>query len=192
KHIAHGLIPSASIAPKAAVPRTPPPQSPDPSPERHRSALAAAILSSSLTGQTWAIPPARPRSFSETDRSESFISEPNLRDRWSQDLAGRPHLSSPDHSEGELEDGEEEVDNQDDMEEHVYQTLDRQEDFRVSKTSCDLPLEAKSSTPLAAQMSGRRVPSPDLTEESSGPSPEATGKREPLRKSPENQKEDMR
>ncbi|XP_047219971.1 centrosomal protein of 89 kDa isoform X2 [Girardinichthys multiradiatus] len=192
KHIAHGLIPSASIAPKAAVPRTPPPQSPDPSPERHRSALAAAILSSSLTGQTWAIPPARPRSFSETDRSESFISEPNLRDRWSHDLAGRPHLSSPDHSEGELEDGEEDVDNQDDMEEHVYQTLDRQEDFRVSKTSCDLPLEAKSSTPPAAQMSGRRVPSPDLTEESSGPSPETTGKREPLRKSPENQKEDMR
>ncbi|KAM4744668.1 centrosomal protein of 89 kDa isoform 3-T3 [Anableps anableps] len=198
KHIAHGLIPAASIAPKAAVPRTPPPQSPHPSPERHRSALAAAILSSSLTGQTWVIPPTRPRSFSETDRSESFISEPNFstalytRHRWSEDLAGRPDLSSPDHSEGELEDGEQGSGNQDDVEEHVYQTLDRQEDLRVSETACDLPLKAESNTPLDAQMSGRRVPSPDLTEESSGRSPEATRKRESLRKCPENPKKDVR
>ncbi|CAG03079.1 unnamed protein product, partial [Tetraodon nigroviridis] len=66
KHIGPGLVPAASIAPRAAVPRTPPPRSPDPSPERPRSALAAAILSSSLTGQTWAIPPARMRSLSES------------------------------------------------------------------------------------------------------------------------------
>ncbi|KAM4597370.1 centrosomal protein of 89 kDa [Fundulus diaphanus] len=198
KHIAHGLIPAASIAPKAAVPRTPPPQSPDPSPDRHRSALAAAILSSSLTGQTWAIPPARPRSFSETDRSGSFLSEPNFsaalytRDRWSEDLASRPPLSSPDHSEGGLEDDEEDVDNQDDAEEHVYQTLDGQEDLRATESAGDLPLDLKSSTPLAAQMSGRRVPSPDLTDDSSGPSPEATRRRESLRESPENQKEAVR
>uniref|UniRef100_A0A3Q3EJI6 Centrosomal protein 89 n=1 Tax=Kryptolebias marmoratus TaxID=37003 RepID=A0A3Q3EJI6_KRYMA len=76
RHIALGLIPAASIAPKAAVPRTPPPRSPHRSPERPRSALAAAILSSSLTGQTWAIPPARPRSFSETEQSESFTRSP--------------------------------------------------------------------------------------------------------------------
>uniref|UniRef100_A0A8C5HFM7 Centrosomal protein 89 n=1 Tax=Gouania willdenowi TaxID=441366 RepID=A0A8C5HFM7_GOUWI len=78
KHIAHGLIPAASIAPKAAVPRTPPPRSPNPSPERPRSALAAAILSSSLTGQTWALPPTRPRAYSVSDQSESFISGPKL------------------------------------------------------------------------------------------------------------------
>ncbi|PWA18829.1 hypothetical protein CCH79_00004804, partial [Gambusia affinis] len=198
KHIAHGLIPAASIAPKAAVPRTPPPQSPDPSPERHRSALAAAILSSSLTGQTWVIPPPRPRSFSETDRSESFLSEPNgssvlySRDRWSEDLASRPQLSSPDHSEGELEDDKDGAGNQGDADEHVYQTLDRQEDLRVSETVRNLPLEAEAVLSLAAHMSGRRVPSPDLTEESSGQSPEARRRRETLGKSSENPKEDVR
>ncbi|XP_044903132.1 centrosomal protein of 89 kDa isoform X7 [Felis catus] len=36
KHIIHGLLPAASIAPKPAVPRTPPPRSPNPSPERPR------------------------------------------------------------------------------------------------------------------------------------------------------------
>ncbi|XP_043951620.1 centrosomal protein of 89 kDa isoform X2 [Gambusia affinis] len=198
KHIAHGLIPAASIAPKAAVPRTPPPQSPDPSPERHRSALAAAILSSSLTGQTWVIPPPRPRSFSETDRSESFLSEPNgssvlySRDRWSEDLASRPHLLSPDHSEGELEDDKDGAGNQGDADEHVYQTLDRQEDLRVSETVRNLPLEAEAVLSLAAHMSGRRVPSPDLTEESCGQSPEARRRRETLGKSSENPKEDVR
>ncbi|NXF08098.1 CEP89 protein, partial [Smithornis capensis] len=55
-HIAHGLVPAASIAPKPAVPRTPPPRSPTPSPERPRSALAAAILATTLTGRTVAIP----------------------------------------------------------------------------------------------------------------------------------------
>ncbi|XP_013873438.1 centrosomal protein of 89 kDa [Austrofundulus limnaeus] len=198
KHIAPGLIPAASIAPKAAVPRTPPPRSPNPSPERPRSALAAAILSSSLTGQTWAIPPALPRSFSETEQSETFTSEPNFstalyaRDRWSEDRASRSHLSSPEHSEGELEDREEDVDNREDgEEEHVYQTLDRREHLGVSERVRDLPVEAKSRTPLPAQMSDRRVPSPDFTEESSDHSPEATGKKESVRKSPENWKEDV-
>ncbi|KAM4602439.1 centrosomal protein of 89 kDa-like [Polymixia lowei] len=135
KHIAHGLIPAASIAPKPAVPRTPPPRSPDPSPERPRSALAAAILSSSLTGRTFAIPPARPRSLSESDRSHSLTLEPNAstalytRDRWPE-----YHLPSPDHSEEEMDD-EEELDEEEHQEEeerevlseeeqHVYQTLD--------------------------------------------------------------------
>ncbi|CAI5782594.1 Hypothetical predicted protein [Podarcis lilfordi] len=69
KHIAHGLIPAATIAPKAAVPRTPPPRSPNPSPERPRSALAAAILVTTLTGRTIAIPQPRQRSLSESDAS---------------------------------------------------------------------------------------------------------------------------
>ncbi|XP_072237115.1 centrosomal protein of 89 kDa [Leuresthes tenuis] len=194
KHIAHGLVPAASIAPKAAVPRTPPPRSPNPSPERPRSALAAAILSSSLTGQTWAIPPAQPRSFSELDQSESFVSEPNFcsalysRDRWSEDLASQPHLSSPDHSEGELEDREEEEENEEDGEEHVYQTLDGQKNFTMSETVHDLPLESEVCAPLPP-LPGRRVSSPDFTEESSGQSPEATGKRASIRKSTESWKE---
>ncbi|XP_056356412.1 centrosomal protein of 89 kDa isoform X2 [Oenanthe melanoleuca] len=67
KHIAHGLVPAATIAPKPAVPRTPPPRSPNPSPERPRSALAAAILTTALTGRTVAIPQPRQRSLSESD-----------------------------------------------------------------------------------------------------------------------------
>ncbi|XP_068811817.1 centrosomal protein of 89 kDa isoform X3 [Struthio camelus] len=67
KHIAHGLVPAATIAPKPAVPRTPPPRSPNPSPERPRSALAAAILATTLTGRTVAIPQPHQRSLSESD-----------------------------------------------------------------------------------------------------------------------------
>ncbi|XP_069313318.1 centrosomal protein of 89 kDa [Eulemur rufifrons] len=77
KHIVHGLLPAASIAPKPAVPRTPPPRSPNPSPERPRSALAAAILATTLTGRTVAIPQPRQRSRSESDTTcvekDSFI-----------------------------------------------------------------------------------------------------------------------
>ncbi|XP_053305174.1 centrosomal protein of 89 kDa isoform X2 [Spea bombifrons] len=79
KHIAHGLIPAATVAPRSAVPRTPPPRSPNPSPERPRSALAAAILMTSLTGRTVAIPQPRQRSYSENDSvyiDESAVIEP--------------------------------------------------------------------------------------------------------------------
>uniref|UniRef100_A0A3B3ZWA0 Centrosomal protein 89 n=1 Tax=Periophthalmus magnuspinnatus TaxID=409849 RepID=A0A3B3ZWA0_9GOBI len=122
KHISHGLIPAASIAPKPAVPRTPPPRSPDPSPERPRSALAAAILSSSLTGQTWALPPIRPRFFTESDPSDSVNYEPNSaeqfqRERWSEDVP------SSEHSEGELDD-QDGLKEMNEIEEHIYQTLD--------------------------------------------------------------------
>ncbi|XP_066050962.1 centrosomal protein of 89 kDa isoform X2 [Chamaea fasciata] len=67
KHIAHGLVPAATVAPKPAAPRTPPPRSPNPSPERPRSALAAAILTTALTGRTVAIPQPRQQSLSEGD-----------------------------------------------------------------------------------------------------------------------------
>uniref|UniRef100_A0A8C7Y052 Centrosomal protein 89 n=1 Tax=Oryzias sinensis TaxID=183150 RepID=A0A8C7Y052_9TELE len=146
EHIAHGLIPAASVAPKPAVPRTPPPHNPNPSPERPRSALAAAILSSSLTGQTWAIPPFRPRSSSEIDRSESIVSGPNfntaaLRDRWSEDLADRPRLSSPEHSDEEFIDKEEEEDEED--EDHVYQSLDTRVNLMESENVPDVQLESQ-------------------------------------------------
>ncbi|XP_063324754.1 centrosomal protein of 89 kDa isoform X1 [Pelmatolapia mariae] len=201
KHIAHGLIPAASIAPKPAVPRTPPPRSPNPSPERPRSALAAAILSSSLTGQTWAIPPARPMSLSESGQSESFTSEPNIstalytRDRWSEDLVSRPRLSSPDQSEGELEDKEQEVVDEEDGEEHVYHTLDRRQNSSLTESVYALPLKAKSvfksTTPLPTQTSGRRESSPDFTEETSGQSPEPKEKKMSVRKTLENWKDDV-
>uniref|UniRef100_A0A8K9WNB9 Centrosomal protein 89 n=1 Tax=Oncorhynchus mykiss TaxID=8022 RepID=A0A8K9WNB9_ONCMY len=137
RHIAHGLIPAATIAPRPAVPRTPPPRSPYPSPERPRSALAAAILSSSLTGRTIALPPARPRSFSESDcsRSETHTTfEPYAstalytRDGEPESLAGRPRLPSPGLSE-DHDDEEEEEDLErsvlSDEDGHVYQSLDR-------------------------------------------------------------------
>uniref|UniRef100_H0WIW4 Centrosomal protein 89 n=1 Tax=Otolemur garnettii TaxID=30611 RepID=H0WIW4_OTOGA len=77
KHIIHGFLPAASIAPKPAVPRTPPPRSPNPSPERPRSALAAVILSTTLTGRTVAIPQPRQRSRAESNTTsiekDSFI-----------------------------------------------------------------------------------------------------------------------
>ena len=58
-------------------------------------------------------------------------------------MASRSHLSSPDQSEGEFEDREEEVESEEDEEEHVYQTLERQENLTVSKTVCDPKLNPK-------------------------------------------------
>ncbi|XP_029904034.1 centrosomal protein of 89 kDa isoform X2 [Myripristis murdjan] len=179
RHIAHGLVPAASIAPKPAVPRTPPPRSPDPSPERPRSALAAAILSSSLTGQTFAVPPVRVRSFSDSDQSQSFTSELNInRDRWSEDLASQPHLFSTDQSEEELQDKDEEEveDNEEEEgEEHVYQTLDRRQECTIIEPIYALPLKPKTSPPLLNQTSpsDRRMPSPDFKEEARLRSPKA-------------------
>ncbi|XP_062381404.1 centrosomal protein of 89 kDa [Sardina pilchardus] len=143
KHIAHGLIPAATIAPRAAVPRTPPPRSPNPSPERPRSALAAAILSSSLTGRTVAIPPVRARSFSESDCSRSDHPDDfqpfattalYTRDRWSDAPVGlRPRCPSPGRSAEDDEDEEDDEEEEDDegLEEeelsedgHVYQSVE--------------------------------------------------------------------
>ncbi|KAM8945994.1 centrosomal protein of 89 kDa [Pelodytes ibericus] len=104
KHIAHGLIPAATVAPRSAVPRTPPPRSPNPSPERPRSALAAAILMTSLTGRTVAMPQPRQRSYSENDSSyaqEVSIIEPyatarelGLAQNWKEYVDGKT-VSTP-------------------------------------------------------------------------------------------------
>ncbi|XP_056874792.1 centrosomal protein of 89 kDa isoform X2 [Takifugu flavidus] len=179
KNISHGLVPAASIAPKAAVPRTPPPRSPNPSPERPRSALAAAILSSSLTGQMWAIPPTRLRSFSESSQSDIFTTEPNkgagihTRGRWSDDLASDPNLSSPEHSEQEMEAKKKESGNEEDREDHVYQSLERRENNLVTEPVYALPhKQLKTSTAQSNQMPNRRESSPDFTEETSFQYPE--------------------
>uniref|UniRef100_A0A673MQX2 Centrosomal protein of 89 kDa-like n=1 Tax=Sinocyclocheilus rhinocerous TaxID=307959 RepID=A0A673MQX2_9TELE len=115
-----------------AVPRTPPPRSPNPSPERPRSALAAAILSSSLMGRTVAIPPPRQRSYSESDCSradsqtgfEPFAATAlYTRDTWPDSVTGRPPVSSPGHSDEDEGDDSDEVEADED---HVYQSLERQ------------------------------------------------------------------
>ncbi|XP_073668745.1 centrosomal protein of 89 kDa isoform X1 [Paramisgurnus dabryanus] len=133
RNIAHGLIPAATIAPRPAVPRTPPPRSPNPSPERPRSALAAAILSSSLMGRTVAIPPPRQRSYSESDCShtdsptgfETYAATALYsRDRWAGSMTGRPPVPSPGHTDDEEDDDE--VEGLDIDEDHVYQSLERQ------------------------------------------------------------------
>ncbi|XP_019391382.1 PREDICTED: centrosomal protein of 89 kDa isoform X3 [Crocodylus porosus] len=103
KHIAHGLVPAATIAPKPAVPRTPPPRSPNPSPERPRSALAAAILVTTLTGRTVAIPQPRQRSLSESDSTcleqEGFepyatITELRMGPNWKREESERSPVQS--------------------------------------------------------------------------------------------------
>ncbi|NXQ24353.1 CEP89 protein, partial [Alaudala cheleensis] len=103
KHIAHGLVPAATIAPKPAVPCTPPPRSPNPSPERPRSALAAAILATALTGRTVAIPQPRQRSLSESDSTyleqECFepyatVTELRIGSNWKLDGCDRSSLQS--------------------------------------------------------------------------------------------------
>uniref|UniRef100_A0A8C1TLA1 Centrosomal protein 89 n=1 Tax=Cyprinus carpio TaxID=7962 RepID=A0A8C1TLA1_CYPCA len=114
-----------------AVPRTPPPRSPSPSPERPRSALAAAILSSSLMGRTVAIPPPRQRSCSESDcsRADSQTGfEPYAatalytRDTWP-DSVTRPPVPSPGHSDDDEGGDSDQVEADED---HVYQSLERQ------------------------------------------------------------------
>ncbi|KAM7059633.1 centrosomal protein of 89 kDa isoform 5-T5 [Molossus nigricans] len=102
KHIIHGLLPAASIAPKPAVPRTPPPRSPNPSPERPRSALAAVILATTLTGRTVALPQPRRRSQSESDTTsienscflEPYATTSELRPNWQSGTGRRTSLPS--------------------------------------------------------------------------------------------------
>ncbi|KFW06970.1 Centrosomal protein of 89 kDa, partial [Eurypyga helias] len=103
KHIAHGLVPAATVAPKPAVPCTPPPRSPNPSPERPRSALAAAVLATALTGRTVAIPQPRQQSLSESDATyveqECFepyatVTELTMGPNWNPDGSDRSPVQS--------------------------------------------------------------------------------------------------
>lgn len=70
-------------------------------------------------------------------------------------MADRPRLSSPDHSEGELEDEEEEeqevedevdeVENEEGREEHIYHSLDRRENCSATEPVYAQPLKLKVS-----------------------------------------------
>ncbi|XP_066570135.1 centrosomal protein of 89 kDa isoform X2 [Amia ocellicauda] len=155
KHIAHGFIPAATIAPRPAVPRTPPPRSPYPSPERPRSALAAAILSTTLTGRTVALPPTRQRSYSESDCSynetrsaiEPYASTAEFRrEQWNESLASRPRLPSPACSDDddEEEDVEEEVQSDPD-EGHVYSSIVRESRSPGQDAVYAVPLKKKAN-----------------------------------------------
>ncbi|KAL4642174.1 centrosomal protein of 89 kDa [Arapaima gigas] len=156
KHIAHGLIPAATIAPRPAVPRTPPPRSPFPYPERPRSALAAAILSSSLTGRTVAIPLMGPRSLSESDCCsrtgvEPYASTANYsRDRWYGSSRGRPCLPrSRSSQDGDADDDDDDDDDgetsivretlSDRGKDHIYESLERHTRYLVGNDIYAVP-----------------------------------------------------
>lgn len=64
-------------------------------------------------------------------------------DRWSEVADSRLRLSSPNHSEEELVDREETVENEDDREEHVYQTLDCGNNCSTTEPVYALPLKLK-------------------------------------------------
>ncbi|XP_056317797.1 centrosomal protein of 89 kDa isoform X2 [Danio aesculapii] len=159
RNIAHGLIPAATIAPRPAVPRTPPPRSPNPSPERPRSALAAAILSSSLTGRTVAIPSPRQRSYSESDCSradsqadfEPYATALYTRDRWPGSVTGRPPGPSPGRTVEDEDDDDDEGDDIDEVEglerdeDHVYQSLERQSRADDTNIVYAVPLKHKKN-----------------------------------------------
>ncbi|XP_061670837.1 centrosomal protein of 89 kDa [Syngnathoides biaculeatus] len=187
KRIAHGLVPAASIAPKAAVPRTPPPRSPASSPERPRSALAAAILSSSLTGQTWALPPPRACSFSDGNQSESLLSEHNIstsictRDRSSGGFGLRQRLSSSDHSEEEMQhqEAEEELEEEKggNLEEEAYvdQTADRQKKLSdIGAARNALALKDLRSSPRSSPMLASTESSQEFLRENVSEVPESS------------------
>ncbi|XP_077570285.1 centrosomal protein of 89 kDa [Stigmatopora nigra] len=191
KHIAHGLIPAASIAPKAAVPRTPPPRSPDPSPERPRSALAAAILSSSLTGQTWALPPARNRAFSDSDQSNSFISQSNIgtTSYTRQGFVTRLRLSSPENSEEERHHQEEDEGGGMEKEEYYFQTRGGQK--KCSDAEELLPLKHLTGSPRSSPTLTSRESSPEFLSKNTMDPPKANKKKKPKKKDSINNKDDM-
>ncbi|XP_053557586.1 centrosomal protein of 89 kDa [Bombina bombina] len=134
KHIAHGLIPAATVAPRSAVPRTPPPRSPNPSPERPRSALAAAILMTSLTGRTVAMPQPRQRSYSENDSTyfeETEVIEPyatarelGFEQNWKEYALGKNRSSPVRSLSFEDEDTEEQMSEIEDNIFHISQEKD--------------------------------------------------------------------
>ncbi|XP_068115710.1 centrosomal protein of 89 kDa isoform X2 [Hyperolius riggenbachi] len=177
KHIAHGLIPAATVAPRSAVPRTPPPRSPNPSPERPRSALAAAILMTSLTGRTVAIPQPRQRSYSENDSTYvgeasqiepyASASELGISQNW-KDYATRKNLSSPvmsyefDDDDDAAEGTEEQV--SDVEKEHVQQRSPRRDEYAAVEPIYSLPnknRERPPSLPGSDEVDGNGTTSPD-------------------------------
>uniref|UniRef100_A0AAR2JTH2 Centrosomal protein of 89 kDa n=1 Tax=Pygocentrus nattereri TaxID=42514 RepID=A0AAR2JTH2_PYGNA len=122
----------------------------------------SAILSSSLTGRTVAIPPPRHRSYSESDCSHTDSQtgfEPYAstalytRDQWPDSMAGRPRLPSPqpddDDDDDDDDDEEEEIEDTERDESHVYQSVEIQ--------SRDLDIDAVYATPLKQDFSCSQV-----------------------------------
>ncbi|MBN3309887.1 CEP89 protein, partial [Amia calva] len=120
-----------------------------------RSALAAAILSTTLTGRTVALPPTRQRSYSESDCSynetrsaiEPYASTAEFRrEQWNESLASRPRLPSPACSDDddEEEDVEEEVQSDPD-EGHVYSSIVRESRSPGQDAVYAVPLKKKAN-----------------------------------------------
>ncbi|XP_074407180.1 centrosomal protein of 89 kDa isoform X2 [Zonotrichia albicollis] len=154
KHIAHGLVPAATIAPKPAVPRTPPPRSPNPSPERPRSALAAAILATTLTGRTVAIPQPRQRSLSEGDSTfleqeclepYATVTELGIGSNWNLDGCDRSPLQSLEISgnDGEDEDMDTYLSDADKEAESSCQSNEKREGSSSTNAIYSVPCKTK-------------------------------------------------
>ncbi|XP_058849606.1 centrosomal protein of 89 kDa isoform X2 [Acipenser ruthenus] len=107
----------------------------------HLSALAAAILASTLTGRTVAIPQPRQRSLSETDVSysenrssiEPYASTAEIeRERWNDAVNGRLRMPSPrfsDDEDDDYEDVEKEVLSE--PEGHIYNTIAKEDESQI-------------------------------------------------------------
>ncbi|KAM9301770.1 centrosomal protein of 89 kDa [Gastrophryne carolinensis] len=162
KHIAHGLIPAATVAPRSAVPRTPPPRSPNPSPERPRSALAAAILMTSLTGRTVAIPHPHPchRPCSENDGSYAdeassqiqpyaMAEELGVAHHW-EAYAARKNLHSPIVPF-------ESDDDDDAIEEQMSDIEKRDQQVFAKQSVTDVSEDTNRHPPETSQQSGRQM-----------------------------------
>ncbi|XP_062817990.1 centrosomal protein of 89 kDa isoform X1 [Anolis carolinensis] len=168
KHIAHGLIPAATIAPKAAVPRTPPPRSPNPSPERPRSALAAAILVTTLTGRTVAIPQPRQRSLSESDASslqdrENYIqpyatvTELRMGPNWKRDGDERSAVQSFEVSGSCCDDEDTYASDTEKERDPVHQTTTDTTESVSSKAYAVLQKVKKEDLPVSSSADGEEV-----------------------------------
>ncbi|XP_041078402.1 centrosomal protein of 89 kDa-like [Polyodon spathula] len=108
-----------------------------------RSALAAAILSTSLTGHTVAIPQPRQRSLLETDFSysenrssiEPYASAAEIkRERWNNTVNGRPCMPSSRFSDVECDDYEDEDVEKEvllESEGHIYHSLAKEDENQI-------------------------------------------------------------
>ncbi|XP_069037270.1 centrosomal protein of 89 kDa isoform X2 [Lepisosteus oculatus] len=120
------------------------------------SALAAAILASTLTGRTVAIPPLRQRSYSESDCSYSenrstvdpYATTAELTgNRWNESMDGRPRLPSPTHTDEDYEEEEENAENEvhsDSDEGHVYHSIEMEDKSPIQDAVYAVPLKKKA------------------------------------------------
>ncbi|MGH0115810.1 UNVERIFIED_CONTAM: hypothetical protein FKN15_046995 [Acipenser sinensis] len=150
-----------------------------------QSALAAAILASTLTGRTVAIPQPRQRSLSETDISysenrssvEPYASTAEIesrqvpfdqfcvcRERWNEAVNGRLRMPSPrfcDDEDDDYEDVEKEVLSE--PEGHIYNTIAKEDESQIEPVYAKPYKKAEISK--VEETAQRPSPTPDLTDD---------------------------